>query len=100
MERPMIIGIAGGTGSGKTTVAKKVFQCINQEQVAVIEHDAYYKDQSHIEFEDRLKTNYDHPFDSLSSKFLIFSMLIFTSTSSSKSVSKPSISIRVNSLPS
>lgn len=62
MERPMIIGIAGGTGSGKTTVAKKVFQCINQEQVAVIEHDAYYKDQSHIEFEDRLKTNYDHPF--------------------------------------
>lgn len=58
----MIIGIAGGTGSGKTTVAQKVFECIDKEHVAVIEHDAYYKDQSHIEFEDRLKTNYDHPF--------------------------------------
>ena len=58
----MIIGIAGGTGSGKTTVAHKIFECINQEQVVVIEHDAYYKDQSHMPFEDRLKTNYDHPF--------------------------------------
>lgn len=62
MERPMIIGIAGGTGSGKTTVAKKIFECIDKEQVVVIEHDAYYKDQSHMDFEERLKTNYDHPF--------------------------------------
>lgn len=62
MERPMIIGIAGGTGSGKTTVAQRVFECIDKEHVAVIEHDAYYKDQSHMQFEDRLKTNYDHPF--------------------------------------
>ncbi|SHJ69049.1 uridine kinase [Anaerobranca californiensis DSM 14826] len=62
MERPMIIGIAGGTGSGKTTVAQKIFDCIDKEHVAVIEHDAYYKDQSHISFEERLKTNYDHPF--------------------------------------
>lgn len=61
MQRPMIIGIAGGTGSGKSTVAKKVFQCIDEEHVAVLEHDAYYKDQSHIPLEDRLKTNYDHP---------------------------------------
>ena len=62
MEKPIIIGIAGGTGSGKTTVAKKVFECIAEEHVAVIEHDAYYKDQSHMDFEERLKTNYDHPF--------------------------------------
>ncbi len=58
---PVIIGIAGGTGSGKTTVAQKVLERIDKSKIAMIEHDAYYKDQSHIPFEQRLKTNYDHP---------------------------------------
>ncbi|WP_350344511.1 uridine kinase [Proteinivorax tanatarense] len=62
MTVPVIIGIAGGTGSGKTTVAQKVVEKIDHSKITVIEHDSYYKDQSHISFEERLKTNYDHPF--------------------------------------
>lgn len=61
-NRPIIIGITGGTGSGKSTVVKSIIDTIPQESMAVIEQDAYYKDQSHIPFEGRLSTNYDHPF--------------------------------------
>ncbi|MBO2532723.1 uridine kinase [Planifilum fulgidum] len=60
MKRPVIIGVAGGSGSGKTTVVRNV--CDRLEGcVAVIEQDAYYKDQSHLPMEERKKTNYDHP---------------------------------------
>ncbi|WP_353892547.1 uridine kinase [Proteinivorax hydrogeniformans] len=61
MKTPVIIGIAGGTGSGKTTVAQKVLEKIDSSKITIIEHDSYYKDQSKITFEERLKTNYDHP---------------------------------------
>ncbi|MGO4887372.1 uridine kinase [Anaerobacillus sp. MEB173] len=62
MERkPVIIGVAGGTGSGKTTVAKQIYSQFKDQSVVMIEQDAYYKDQSHLSFEERLKTNYDHP---------------------------------------
>ncbi|MCM3712717.1 uridine kinase [Halalkalibacter oceani] len=59
--KPIIIGVAGGTGSGKTTVAKEIFQQFNEQSIVLIEQDAYYKDQSGLSFEERLKTNYDHP---------------------------------------
>ena len=56
-----IIGIAGGTGSGKTTVVKKIVEALPPGSVAVIPQDSYYKDQSDMPLEERLKTNFDHP---------------------------------------
>ena len=56
-----IIGIAGGSGSGKTTVVKKIIEALADECVAIIPQDSYYKDQSHIPLEERRKTNFDHP---------------------------------------
>lgn len=61
MKKPILIGITGGTGSGKSTVSKEIFKFINEKNIAVIEQDSYYKDQSHLSFEERVKTNYDHP---------------------------------------
>ncbi|WP_018659515.1 uridine kinase [Allofustis seminis] len=60
-SRPIIIGVAGGSGSGKTTVARSILESFNGKSIMVLEHDSYYKDQSHLAFEERLKTNYDHP---------------------------------------
>lgn len=60
MKRPVIIGVAGGSGSGKTTVVRNICERL-EGLVAVIEQDAYYKDQSHLPMEERRKTNYDHP---------------------------------------
>lgn len=60
LQKPIIIGVAGGSGSGKTTVVRKLYEHF-ADSVAVVEQDAYYKDQSHLTFEERLKTNYDHP---------------------------------------
>ena len=60
-HKPIIIGVAGGTGSGKTTVAKEIFRQFNEQSIVLIEQDAYYKDQSHLSIEERLLTNYDHP---------------------------------------
>ena len=57
----LIIGIAGGTGSGKTTIARKLKESYPPHLVQVIAQDSYYKDQSNIPLEDRPKTNYDHP---------------------------------------
>lgn len=56
----MIIGIAGGSGSGKTTVVKAITESLNKK-VAVISQDSYYKDSSHIPVEDRKQINFDHP---------------------------------------
>lgn len=61
-HRPVIIGVAGGSGSGKTTVCNKIYEYFVGKSVKMIEHDSYYRDQSELSFEDRLKTNYDHPF--------------------------------------
>ncbi|HAX93026.1 MAG TPA: uridine kinase [Bacteroidales bacterium] len=66
----LIVGIAGGTGSGKTTVVKKVMEKFPSEQVVVIPQDAYYKDNGHIPLEERQKINFDHP-DSLEFTLLI-----------------------------
>ena len=61
MTTPFIIGIAGGSGSGKSTVTRKVLEAIGEDMAAVIVQDYYYRDQSHLSFEQRLGTNYDHP---------------------------------------
>ena len=57
----LIIGIAGGTGSGKTTVVRSILDSLPQEEVAVIPQDCYYNDNKHIPLEERLKMNYDEP---------------------------------------
>lgn len=62
MNRPILIGITGGTGSGKSTVAMEIFGSLPEKNIVIIEQDSYYKNQSHLSFEERVKTNYDHPF--------------------------------------
>ena len=59
---PLIIGISGGSGPGKTSVTQAISEVFKDHSVVVIEQDYYYKDQSHLAFEERLNTNYDHPF--------------------------------------
>ncbi|MFJ8458383.1 MULTISPECIES: uridine kinase [Lysinibacillus] len=61
VKRPVVIGIAGGSCSGKTSVTRAIYDVFRDHSVVVIEQDFYYKDQSHLTFEERLGTNYDHP---------------------------------------
>ena len=69
-DRPLVIGIAGGSGSGKTTITQAVVETVGPDLVALIQHDAYYRDLSHIDIEERIKVNFDHP-DSLETELLI-----------------------------
>ena len=63
MSKPIIIGIAGGSASGKTTLAQKIKETFADEKsVTILRQDSYYKDQAEMTFEQRLETNYDHPF--------------------------------------
>lgn len=57
----LIIGIAGGTGSGKTTVVRKIIQSLPEGEVTVIPQDSYYRDNSNLPLEERLKLNFDEP---------------------------------------
>jgi len=59
--RPFVVGIAGGTGSGKTTVAHKLASAMPAGRCVTIEHDVYYRDQGHLPPEERARINYDHP---------------------------------------
>lgn len=60
-RKPVVIGVAGGSGSGKTSVTKAIYDSFKSQSILMIEQDYYYKDQSHLPMEERLKTNYDHP---------------------------------------
>ncbi|WP_079509851.1 uridine kinase [Mesobacillus jeotgali] len=60
-RKPVVIGVAGGSGSGKTSVTKAIYDSFKGHSILMIEQDYYYKDQSHLPMEERLKTNYDHP---------------------------------------
>lgn len=62
IPKPVVIGLAGGTGSGKTTVAKEIVTSLSEQSIVMIAQDSYYKDQSAIPMERRVDTNYDHPF--------------------------------------
>jgi len=66
----LIIGIAGGTGSGKTTVVRKIIEKLPVDEVAILPQDCYYKDGKHLPLEERQKTNFDHP-DSIEWELLI-----------------------------
>jgi len=57
----LIIGIAGGTGSGKTTVVRKILERLPEGEVVILPQDSYYKDSSHLPLEERLEINFDHP---------------------------------------
>jgi uridine kinase len=67
---PIIIGVAGGSGSGKTTVVRRIVDSIGDTQVTVLEHDRYYRDRNDLRFEERAALNYDHP-DSLETDLLV-----------------------------
>jgi uridine kinase len=66
----ILVGVAGGSGSGKTTVVEEMVRGLEPFPVTVIHHDAYYKDLSHIPFEERTKVNFDHP-DALETSLLV-----------------------------
>lgn len=61
-RKPIVIGVTGGSGSGKSTVSTKLMEIFADRSVMMMQHDFYYKDQTHLPFEERLLTNYDHPF--------------------------------------
>jgi uridine kinase len=69
-RKPLIIGVAGGTASGKTTIANAIMESINHPQMVMIQHDAYYKDASHLPLAERARINFDHP-DSLETDLLV-----------------------------
>ena len=66
----IVFGVAGGTASGKTTVADAILDAVGAAQVAYLPHDAYYREMNHLPFSERAALNYDHP-DSLESELLI-----------------------------
>ncbi len=70
MNQPLIIGVAGGSGSGKTTVIQRIVRHIKEENLSLIAHDAYYRDLKHLTFEERARQNFDHP-ASLETELLI-----------------------------
>ncbi len=61
MKRPVTIGVAGGTGSGKTTVARAILQRVGSGRIVHLEQDAYYRDLDHLTLEERRRFNFDHP---------------------------------------
>jgi len=82
---PIILGIAGGSGSGKTTVARSLVDMIGEERVAYLEHDNYYRDLSHLSVEERAMVNFDHP-DSFDTPLMVEHI---KALKASQSVNKP-----------
>ena len=67
---PVVIGVAGGSGSGKTTVVRRILESLGPDEVNVLEHDRYYRDRNDLRLEERAALNYDHP-DSLETDLLV-----------------------------
>ena len=67
---PIVIGVAGGSGSGKTTVVRRIVDAVGDAQVTVLEHDRYYRDRNDLRLEERAALNYDHP-DSLETDLMV-----------------------------
>ncbi len=72
---PYFIGVAGGSGSGKTTVSRRIREMVGNEHIAYIQHDSYYHDHGHLTVEERSAVNYDHP-DSLQTSLLVAHLLM------------------------
>ena len=70
MSSPFVIGVAGGSGSGKTTVVRRIVESLGGEHVSLLEHDRYYRDRNDLRLEERAALNYDHP-DSLETDLLV-----------------------------
>jgi uridine kinase len=70
MAFPFVIGVAGGSGSGKTTVVRNIIGALGDDSVSVLEHDRYYRDHPELRLEERASLNYDHP-DSLETDLLV-----------------------------
>ena len=83
--RPLIIAIAGGSASGKSTVVREIVNHLKSVDISVICHDDYYKDQTHLSMEERVKTNYDHP-SSLDNDLLVEHLKLLME---GKSIDKP-----------
>lgn len=71
---PLVVGIAGPSGSGKTTLAQGILNKIGTQRIAFLPHDAYYRNQEHLLYSERLQVNYDHP-DALETELLIMQIL-------------------------
>ncbi|MBC8077281.1 MAG: uridine kinase [Chloroflexales bacterium] len=61
VQRPLVIGVAGGSGSGKTTVTRAILERVGRERIALLSHDSYYHDLSHLPLPQRALINFDHP---------------------------------------
>lgn len=85
MKPAFVIGIAGGTGSGKTMVAQRILDGVGQSHAALLHQDAYYKDRSHMLIEERGKVNFDHP-EAFDNQLLIEHLILLKSR---KPVAKP-----------
>lgn len=70
MNKPVVLGVAGGTGSGKTTVAESLLESMGRGRVAYMPHDAYYRHNPHLSSDERAMVNYDHP-NSLESELMV-----------------------------
>jgi uridine kinase len=68
--KPIVIGVAGGSGSGKTTVVRRIIDSIGLDQVALLDHDRYYRDRNDLRLEERAALNYDHP-DALETDLMV-----------------------------
>ncbi|MDH3540543.1 MAG: uridine kinase [Acidimicrobiia bacterium] len=77
-DRPLVIGIAGGSGSGKSTIAESVVSVVGPETVVLVQHDAYYRDRVDLSLEERAAVNYDHP-DSLETELLVAQLVTLRS---------------------
>ncbi|MEJ6348025.1 uridine kinase [Holzapfeliella sp. He02] len=60
-KKPILIGVTGGSGSGKTSVSRAIYDSFSDHAITMLEQDSYYKDQGHMPFEERMNINYDHP---------------------------------------
>ena len=69
-EKPLIIGVGGGSGSGKTTVVRHILNGIGENNIQLLQHDSYYRDLGHLPLEERKKQNFDHP-SSLETELMI-----------------------------
>ena len=68
--RTVVLGVAGGSGSGKSTVVREVCRLLHPEEATILHHDAYYRDLGHLPFSERVSVNFDHP-DSLQTELMV-----------------------------